>query len=30
MENLEPTGVKKGYSGVTGLEIDSGVASLKK
>ena len=30
MENLELTGVKNRRSGVTGVEIDSGVASQKK
>lgn len=30
MENLELTGVKNRCSGVTGVEIDSGVASQKK
>ena len=30
MDNLESTGVKKGHFGVTGVEIDSQVLSLKK
>ena len=30
MENLESTGVRKRHFGVTGVEIDSGVASQKK
>ena len=30
MEDLEPTGVKKGHFGVTDMKIDSQVLSLKK